>query len=152
MKKNRMLKLADMLEADAHNRKGMKFDLNVIGRRDVTFETADDLVASDFKLDCGTIGCGMGLAAMSGEFKRAGLGFEVGSLGHIEITVDGERANYEDAAVHVFGISMDEATFLFAPEGWENDGVPEGAKGERRLANRIRALVAGEVKAPSCES
>jgi hypothetical protein len=61
MNKRRLLKLADLLVANAHNSKGMRFDLDHWG----VFRGHK----RPRKLDCQTTGCALGLAAMSGAFK-----------------------------------------------------------------------------------
>jgi len=136
--KRRLLKLADMLEADAKNKKGIKFDIGTVGH------TNDDDVKPS--LSCGTTACAMGLAAISGKFKRAGLSYfcEKGSSGFIlETTMYGKEITYTEAAVQLFDISYQEAYLLFYP-GYYPEDKSEGAKGEREVAKRIRRLVAGK--------
>ena len=68
MKKQRLLKLAALLEEDAGNPKGMKFDL---GYWAAPANLGDsDLSKKDFSVDCGTVGCAVGLACLSGAFRR----------------------------------------------------------------------------------
>ena len=136
--KRRLLKLADMLEADAKNKKGMKFDIGTVGH------TCDETTKPS--LSCGTTACAMGLAAISGKFKRAGLSYifqedVVGS--RINTTMYGTEVSYIDAAIQLFDLSFLEAGLLFSP-GYYSDDKSEGAKGEREVAKRIRRLVAGK--------
>lgn len=147
MNKRRLLKLADLLEADASNRKGLRFDLGVVAE-------PSDRKSKAPAVDCGTTACAMGLAAVSKVFKRAGLGFKVGEFkdnddesgwgatGHwyLKMTMHGTTCGYDDAAVALFDISETEADFLFNP-GSYGDPTPRGAKGERIVARRIRKFV-----------
>lgn len=66
MNKRRLLKLADLLVKDARTKKGIRFSMDVVIAR-------KNPEAGAVKMDCGTTGCAMGLAAVSGAFKRAGL-------------------------------------------------------------------------------
>lgn len=139
MNKRRLLKLAGMLEADAVNKKGMRFDLSTVGQ-------PSDWHADEFvpKLDCGTTACAMGLAAISGAFKRAGLSYKV--VGRdINTTMNGRGLGYDRAAMKLFDISMVEADFLFTPNNYYYCGRITGADGERKVAKRIRDFVAGKV-------
>lgn len=138
MNKRRLLKLADMLEADAKNKKGLTFDLGVVGQP--SDWNSDDFVP---KLDCGTTACAMGLAAISGSFKRAGLFYKVDGL-DILTTMNGRPVGYDRAAMGLFDISKDEADFLFTPSCYY--GPITGAAGERNVAKRIRDFVAGRAR------
>ncbi len=142
--KRRILKLADILEADAKSKKGVKFNLGVV----VHTDTPNDL-GGEVRLDCGTQACAMGLAALSGEFERAGLTYLV--RGHaIEMIFKGQMMSFDFAAKALFGIKDHEVDFLFTPEGYNeklgNDY--RGAKAERVVAKRIRDFATGKVKAP----
>jgi hypothetical protein len=145
MNKRRLLKLADLLEADAKNRRGVKFDLGVVGN-------AEKVENGKVSLDCGTTACAMGLAAISGAFKRAGLGYKITDVGYgfgasfyIGTTVNGRKCDYDDAAIEIFDLTYDQANFLFTP-GWYPPGMNlMGGKAERFVAKRIRDLVAGKV-------
>jgi hypothetical protein len=142
MNKRRLLKLADLLEADARNRRGIKFDLNVVGY--VNNIPEDKIV----KLDCGTSACAMGLAAMSGAFNREGLSYRVttGWLNNVATTFKGRKVQYDTAAMRLFDISRRDADFLFTSGQYPTE--QKGAKGERYVAKRIRDFVAGKVAAP----
>ena len=140
MNKRRLLKLADLLEADAANPKGMKFDL---GQGAAPVNKKSKMPA----LDCGTTGCAMGLAAVSRAFKRAGLDFELyedkidaDTAWEIKLVMHGASADYDDAAVELFNLSYREASYLFNPYSYAGD--QKGAKGERAVAKRIRDFVA----------
>lgn len=131
MNKRRLLKLADLLEADAKNKKGMRFDLRHVG-------IVDD--PGVIEANCGTTGCAMGLAAVSGAFKRAGLSYRVVGT-FIDTKLNGRAVDYAKAASRIFGISMKDANFLFCPFEYPQDKLT-GAVGERFVAKRIRKLVA----------
>jgi hypothetical protein len=142
MKKQRLLKLADLLVADASREKGIKFNISVVAESG----TAE---GGAMKLDCGTEACAIGLAALSGSFKSAGLSYEVEpnprGEGHRIVTLmHDEQVEWSDAAADVFGLSHDEVEFLFT--GWRNpEGMHRGAAAERFVAKRIRDFVAGKV-------
>lgn len=124
MNKRRLLKLADLLEADAKNKKGIRFDMGTWG------EVNDEAKP----LSCGTTACAMGLAALSGIFKRAGVGYYITRGGGLLITMNG-GGDAVGAAQDLFSISHAEAVYLFT----ESEEV--GAKGERAIAARIRRFV-----------
>lgn len=132
----RLLKLAALLEADAKNKKGMQFDIGTVGRQSYD---ADD----KFKpgLNCGTTACAMGLASISGAFKRnAGLSYVIKG-DEIWNTINGRHVNYDLAAMRVFGINQYQASHLFNP--FEYSSLErKGSRGELEVARRIRKLVA----------
>jgi len=153
VQKRRLLKLADMLEQDAKNKKGITFRLNV-----VISETGHDSfsVDSSFKpaMSCGTSACAMGLAAVSGKFKKAGLSYTYDkSEGIINTTWNGRITEYDKAAMKLFGLTNLQANYLFTPyyykrkhkDGFVTYSLIEGARGERRVARRIRKLVASKL-------
>lgn len=130
MNKRRLLKLANLLEADAKNKTGIQFDMS-------TWGVVHD---KEKPMSCGTMACAMGLAALSGKFKRAGLGYSTrGSILHV--TMDG-RGDGVRSACRLFEISLEEAEQLFI---WPA-GV--GSQGERAAAKRIRKFVAGKYPTP----
>lgn len=147
MNKKRLLKLADLLETDARNKKGIKFDLGAWAAPSDSgwthiFYTKPDTVP----VDCNTTACAVGLACVSGAFKRAGLTYTYkrGWAGGF-ILVPKFKNSKEFAAVSkFFGISGDRAQFLFAPEEYPQNKIT-GAKAERYVAKRIRDFVAGKV-------
>jgi hypothetical protein len=150
MNKRRLLKLADLLEADANDKNGVKFDIRaVIEHKGITKNS------KTVPVSCGTAACAMGLAAISGAFKRAGLSYEITEdcwdtrqdAISIEITMGGEQMCYDEAAMELFDIRRDEAYFLFSPDGYSNRTPKTGAKGERYVAQRIRDFVSGKVAA-----
>jgi hypothetical protein len=126
MNKRRLLKLADLLEADAKNKTGIKFDMGGWGV----------VERPEAQLSCGTQACAMGLAAISGAFKRAGL---EANIYHTVINFrwKGNAVRGYEAAEKLFEISEREADELFSPTGI----LDEGAAGERAKAKQIRGFV-----------
>lgn len=143
MNKRRLLKLADLLKTNAKNRKGAKFDLNRWGK----VSSDDDLMS------CGTTACAAGLAAISGAFKRSGLGYKLvprfDSGYNITITLNGKcrdhsgRVGSYHSIQEFFALSEDEADFIFLKTSYE--WSTKGAEGERAVAKRIRDFVSGKV-------
>jgi hypothetical protein len=145
MNKRRLLKLADLLEADAKNEKGIKFDLAnwaaPSGSRG--FAAVPDVVP----VTCDTTACAVGLACISGAFKRSGLTytFDHDWTRDVEILVPVFRgAEHFDAVEAFFGIKDDESVFLFLAGSYPKSKTT-GAVGERYVAKRIRDFVAGKV-------
>lgn len=132
MNKKRLLKLATLLEADAKNKKGIQFDLGSWGR------------AYDHKspVSCGTTACAMGLAAISGAFKREGMAGVINRDNEIRFRWKGRAIHPINAAKKLFGISHEETCSLFV----YTDGLTRttGAAGERAVAKRIRDFVIGK--------
>lgn len=142
MEDKRLLKLADMLEADAANEKGLKFDMRTWGSRakDVSgnrnFEATSDFKRkNEVAVSCDTAGCAIGLACLSGSFKRAGLSYSV-SDGYVTPTYNGLRNFY--AVEAFFGLDYRDAVDLFLPESYR---TRRGAKAELTVARRIRKFV-----------
>jgi len=139
--KRRLLKLADLLEEDAKNKKGLKFDMCEWG-------AGEDRTKP---ISCGTTACAMGLAGLSGAFKRAGLKTEFrgdDKTFWLDFSFDGPAGATSGAyysAQLLFNITSQEADFLFIPDFYPFDKLT-GAKGERYVAKRIRDFVAGKVQ------
>lgn len=132
--RKRLLKLATMLEEDAENKKGIKFDLAVVGRNRLPSSGL-----KKFELNCNTTACAVGLAAISGRFKRAGLSYQV--VGSEIVTVMfGHSLPFHDAACCLFNITLDEVRYLFVPAAYPYN-KRTGAAGERLVAKRIRDFV-----------
>ncbi len=142
MNKRRLLKLASLLEADAKNKKGIKFDISIIAakaKKDI-YGYIPFAKGEKPKADCGTAACAIGLACVSGAFKSAGLTYDIKSGGLAPKV--GRNAAFE-AAYKIFGLSEGGGDFLFLPSSYK--GRQAGAKGERAVAKRIRDFVAGKV-------
>lgn len=128
--RRRLLKLAELLEADAKNKKGIKFDLCLWG----------DAIDRKTPISCNTTACAMGLAVASGAFTRAGLR-PVPRTGNLIPRVG--RARGFDAAARLFLITHAESEWLFMDDYYDFQNTI-GAKGERAVAKRIRDFVAGK--------
>jgi hypothetical protein len=135
MNKRRLLKLADLLEADAKNKKGIKFDL-------ATWGAAKE--GQEVSHSCGTAACAMGLAVISGAFKRDGLYNGSSDLNSVCPAV-GSKDGY-GAAMLLFNLEWEEATFLFWGSSYPRR-KRKGAVAELYVAKRIRDFVAGKVSA-----
>lgn len=139
MNRRRLLKLADLLEADAKNKNGIKFDLGTWG--------ASSEINEPVGVRCGTTACAMGLATISGAFKRAGLVNRYGQFSWaIMPSMVGSGAEGLEAATELFDIDYDAANFLFIDDSYPRNKT-EGAAAERFVAKRIRDFVAGKVSA-----
>lgn len=146
MNKRRLLKLANLLESDAGNKKGIRFDLSTIARRAPATEFdwwREFRPGEKPALDCGTAACAVGLAAISGAFKREGFGYKVSKNFGLQPTYKGSRI-FQRATTRFFEISEGECDFLFMPESYS--GITTGARGERRVAKRVRDFVAGKAR------
>lgn len=139
MNKKRLLKLAGLLVKDSRRKSGIKFNLNTWGHCKHGKQPS---------VSCGTQACAMGLAAISGEFKRAGLGFlthenNLTERTTIEITFKRFSSGGIYSASQLFGIDNYTANWLFLPSFYGRQ-IKRGAAGERRVAKRIRDFVAGK--------
>ncbi len=143
MNKPRLLKMANLLERNANNKKGAKFNLNSYG-----FSPDASL-----PMDCRTQVCAMGLAALSGTFKRAGLRYEIDALADDldefpnEIVIMLGDCEGMEAAAQLFDLHDGEEMWLFHP-GWYR-GAVTGKRAELAVAKRIRGLVDGSIPARS---
>jgi hypothetical protein len=141
----RLLKLADLLKADARNKKGIKFDLRSWGR----------VASAAAPVSCGTTACAAGLAAISGVFKRQGLGYEYFGSGSIYITLHGACKEPDDSfdgsfisVREFFGLTNNEACWLFLSSYYHPGLSTFGAEGERNVEKRIRNFVADKESPP----
>ena len=127
--KKRLLKLRDLLLKDAKNKKGLQFDMGTWGEVGVGEKPG---------LTCNTRACALGLAALSGEFKRAGLGYELSANGQIWPTLNGvQGADTVLVGAEAFDIPHRLSNALFG--AWYEDG--DGAEAERNMAKIIKYLV-----------
>ena len=143
MQKRRLMKLAAMLLADAKNANGIKFDIGTVGKpSDNTLFQENAPIA----LDCGTTACAMGLAALSGEFKKVGLSYRSNPGDYpqqIECKWKGRITDYDKAAMRLFNITQNQANYLFS--SWTYPFHKKtGAKGEREVVRRIKQVVVGK--------
>lgn len=135
MYKNRLLRMADLLERDAQNPKGVQFDIRNWG----------EVREPDNPMSCGTTACAMGLAALSKTFEAEGLWAVIPSRGRIDIHYKDKCRDGYKSAQHLFKISHQTAVWLFSPQTYR--GEMTGAVGEMKVARRIKRLVAGTVAA-----
>lgn len=140
MNKKRLLKLAKLLEKDADNEKGIKFDLAqwAAPSEQDTFGKKKKVVP----VSCETTACAVGLACISGAFKDEGLkhSYVTGySEGWILVPKFGTERNF-DAVISFFDITRHEADYLFSRDYYP-ESKTKGAKGERYVAKRIRKFV-----------
>lgn len=130
MHKERLLRLAALLEKDAANENGLQFDLGGWGH---TRNKAPSV-------SCGTQGCAVGLAAISGEFTQDGLTFYADRHYDCLLKIKPEYSVWSgwDAVEHFFEISYAEAHNLF-----DNRFYPTqtGSIAELAVAKRIREMV-----------
>lgn len=147
MRKDLLLKAAELLEADAVNTTGVKFDL-CNWARPADLEETGDLPPNDgpVAINCGTTACAMGLFALSGQFE--GLKLELTQHFNSKIWIpvyrnvdDNALAEGYQAAVKLFDIPESDAENLFSPYGYTHT---EGATAELEVARRIRDLVAAD--------
>lgn len=140
MHKERLLKLAALLEADAENPKGVKFDLSRWGYQP---DLPEDVTPDHVPASCGTTACAIGLACTSGAFKEEGF------TGRLYSRADGEGNNivpaYDgklafDAVSLFFELTHGQAHRLFT-DGAYAIADRQGAIGERAVARRIREFV-----------
>lgn len=134
MNKRRLLKLATLLEKDAANPTGAKFDLAFWAQR-----PGSDLFPRQLKkLDCKTAACAVGLACLSGAFKKDGLTWKSASTENNIQPIYKGRKDFS-AVDTFFGIDRSESMRLFAARSYR---VTQGAAGELAVASRIREMVA----------
>ena len=123
MNKRRLLKLAKLLRANAKNKTGVKFDIESWGK----------VPPGEVKLDCGTTACAVGLAVISGVFKKQGLSYQ-NQYGIPVPTYQGERGFF--AVETFFNITEPQALYLFHKDEYALS-LRQGAKAERAVATRI---------------
>lgn len=153
MRNDLLLRGADLLEADANNPNGIKFDLGVwvkpssTGAEEPVFYTFPEPVEK-LPVNCETTACAVGLFCLSGQFEKDGLGYEFHqqSGGYILIPTftdkDGDKFDTFQAAAQLFRISHDDAQYLFDPDSYD---VVAGAGAELDVAARIRNFIKGEI-------
>jgi hypothetical protein len=135
MNKRRLLKLAKLLEDDARNKKGVKFDLGDWG------ETKTEKP----ELSCGTTACAIGLACISGAFKKQGFTYSDGFIRSGWIAPVYRDANEWGAVCDFFELNLSDAHSLFLDTSYPNK-LRTGAAAERAVAKRIRDFVAGKAR------
>lgn len=152
MRTDLMLRGAELLEADAVNPEGIKFDLGIwaadarIGlnvgdyEANQAFKYKSDTVVP---VNCGTQGCAMGLFAISGAFKHEGLSYYILD-GVLEISIKGgfyqQRFTGFEAASQLFDIEEPEAQELFSARSYPFN-QRKGTAAELAVAARMRQMV-----------
>ena len=154
MRSDLLLRLADLLETDAHNPKGAQFDLGVWGIH--VGEKPEDMPS------CGTKACAMGLARARDLFIREGMLPYIKDAREpfIPLFVDPQcPIGFEevmvgfDAIEALFNITHEEAIWLFTGGAYKRDKIAVcEAEGELAVAARIKAFVAGEQSPPKEEN
>lgn len=146
MNEDRLLKLAELLEADADSPKGVKFDLALWGCRD---DLSDRTRPRSIKVDCGTTACAIGFACISNVFEEEGFAGKLvtkntGSGNNVIPQFDGREGM--GAVTEFFGIDYSEAMNLFDNYAYERH-ERSGKAGKLAVSRRIRGLV--ESRAPT---
>jgi len=156
MRKDLLLRLAAALEMDAANPTGIKFDIGTWAAKDGYNADADYdtnipyLFKSETEtvpVDCGTVACAVGFAAISGIFKDEGLTYKLKSAeGAYYLTPYFNGLDNFEAVGDFFEIDRWAVYHLFTGEGYEekydNRRLPVGAEGELAVAKQIREFVA----------
>lgn len=149
MNKKRLLKLADLLEADAKKKKGVKFDLGTWASPidKSGYQLRFDRQQKTVPVNCNTAACAVGLAAISGAFRRSGLTFTYAGSDDDGYRLSPKFGGHTDmhAAAALFGVELSTAEWLFLPDFYKRS---TGATGERAVAKRIRGVVAGRAACP----
>lgn len=156
MNKARLMRLVKLLRKDAANKKGIKFNLTFWAGPS-TPDPSPNKAIGDHRwakapvdpvpLNCNTSACAMGLAVLSGEFKKEGLYATYadtwnGTVMDPAFKPRGATMTYTGftAAEELFGLNDDQAQYLFSPVLYRKKFL-RGAKGERYVANRIAKFV-----------
>ena len=145
MNRDRLTRMRDLLVADAANPKGIKFELATWVRRSRPINDKYTFLFNKGEkpaVGCGTAGCAMGLAMLSGEFEADGLRIKYVHMPGNENAfliepLFGDKGNYHAAAA-LFEISYSEALWLFGPSQYS---VTKGAEAELEVARRIDVLL-----------
>lgn len=154
MRKDLLLRGAELLEADALNPEGIQFNLGTWAT-DARINLATgyrtkDAIQYDYKkeqaipVNCRTQACAFGLFAISGAFKDEGLSYVIteGKLRPM-LTVGSHTHTDWDAVITLFDISVGYSWRLFSAEFYKKD-QRQGATAELAVAARIRQLVAND--------
>jgi hypothetical protein len=134
--KKRLLRLAKLLRKDAKCKTGVKFNMGDWG------STEDE--ATKLGMNCGTQACALGLAAISGEFKREGLSFKTHIANTIDFVYKGRSCGPIEAAVATFDIPECVADYIFGGDA-NVKTKGEGAKAEIEMAEIIENVAKGKL-------
>ena len=135
--RGRLGRLEKLLRKNAKNSKGLKFDMGEWGQSE----------GKEPGLHCGTTACAMGLAAISGEFKKEGLTHKF--RGHedwdgdvtsysVEFLLKGQSIEGIEAGAEVFDIPLELSGWLFGGEASKHH---TGAKAELEMADIIKQIL-----------
>jgi hypothetical protein len=143
MRADRLLKLAELLEADAANPEGVMFTLKDWATPSSALRgiSSSKVFESEvIPLNCNTAACALGLAALSGEFASEGLTFKLTEAGTFKGTLVPIFEDYKgfDAGSVFFEIGKKETYLIFDPDYYQ---VTSGSEAELEVAKRIRQLV-----------
>lgn len=148
MRKDLLIKGAEVLEADAVNPEGIKFNLSTWAsdaRIDLATAYSDPSTRQYYYKDaevvpvnCGTQACAMGLFAISETFKDEGLSYETVG-GKLRPILKQGILTYRDweAVTHLFDINTSDSWRLFSSEYYDRR---TGAPAEMEVAARMRHL------------
>lgn len=140
MHKERLLRLAKLLRDDAKNKKGIKFDLGTWAAAKGTRKK------KKLRATCETSACAVGLACVSGAFASEGLNYitmpSMTESGTIVIRPTYHGLQGWGAVKAFFQLeNLGQAETLFSTHSYP-DAPTKGARGERRVAQRIEDVVA----------
>lgn len=128
--------LAGALERNAANPQGMRFSLSTWLMKWV--EGQPESVPS---MDCGTVGCAIGLAMLLPEFQAEGLEMAPMCFGYDRWVPNYCGYTRFSAVTAFFSIRHMEAEYLFHVAGYPR-GKQRGVDGELAVAARIREFLA----------
>jgi hypothetical protein len=155
-------RLADLLRKDAANPEGVQFDLGtwaapsdqapdrmVASRTAATNELGWSEHVGKVPVSCSTRACALGLAAISGAFKKEGLTYVIdGTTLFPKLVRSGEvgLVGFEcfTAAQVLFAITDIAAIYLFDSTSYPT--CPKGEAGEIQVAERIEAFIEGRIE------
>lgn len=131
----RLAFLADKLDENANNPKGMRFDLEAWLADD---EGIPHRTGGKPAIDCGTTGCAVGLAMLLPEFQAEGFHWNPAYF----IGPEFERHSSWSAVNAFFGLNEFQSGWLFTQDAYNTFELPtKAAEGERAVAARIRDFI-----------
>jgi hypothetical protein len=143
--KKRLLKLADLLEADAKNKKGVAFDLTAWAKKkcdgDDYYSPYSFQREEKVEVSCNTAACAWGLGAISGVFKKQGVAYEITEAGMLIPTYAGSHD------IHAATRPPRRCRHEFC-SSTERDPAPARSKERWRALPQEFVIVAGKVAPP----
>jgi len=156
MREDLLLRGANLLEEDALNPEGIKFNLGTWAA-DAKIDLAAGYRTPDARqfdyhedqvvpVNCGTQACAFGLFAISGAFKDEGLSYAIydGKLQPV-LKVGSQTYLNWDAVAILFDIGQEKGWQLFSADFYDQD-LRKGAAAEIAVATRMREMVANNNK------